>query len=63
MSPAEGVGARNKLSVHRAIDHAGRIDPAVPQAGDEGGGLPVIVRHGHHQPLASNSPGHDAGSC
>ena len=54
-----------QLSVHRAIDHAGRIDPVVAQAGDEGGGLPVIVRHGHRQPLAAlrpaMTPGHVGG--
>jgi hypothetical protein len=44
------------LAVDRAVEHARRGDPVATRRGEEGGGLPVAVRHGGHQPLPTPGP-------
>ena len=38
-------------AIHGAVDRAGRRQTAQAQAGDEGGRLPMPMRHVTHQPL------------
>ena len=43
------------VAVDRAVDDERGDDAAVAQAGDEGGGLPMAMRHAHPQPLAARA--------
>lgn len=43
-------------AVHRPVDQHGRLDAGEAQAGDEGGGPPVSVRHAHAQSLTAGRP-------
>lgn len=49
------------LAIDRPVDHAGRDDAVVLQAGDEGQRLPVSVRHLVDQRLALRAPAVGAG--
>ena len=54
---------KKALAVDGAVEDAGRGDPVVAQRGQEGGGLPVAVRHGSPRPAAAPlaaavAPGH-----
>ena len=44
------------LAVDRSVQDHGRGHAREPQAGNEGGGLAVAVRHAHAQPLTPWSP-------
>src|SRR3954451_24806201 len=51
-----GAGASTKaLTVDRALEHAGHADPGGAQAGNQGGQLPVAVRHCCPQPQAAGT--------
>ncbi len=41
------------VAVDRPVEHPGRDDAPGAEAGHEGRGLPMAVRHGHAQPLAA----------
>ena len=41
---------------HRAIQHQRCDDAGLPQAGDEGRGMPMAMRHGIDQALAPKAP-------
>jgi hypothetical protein len=43
---------RERPDGHRAVEHERRHDAGLPQAGDQGRGAPVAVRHGRDQALA-----------
>ncbi len=45
-----------QLAGHGAVDHAGRVDAVVSEAGDEGCGLPVAVGHAHDETLPAWAP-------
>src|SRR5215475_562836 len=45
-----------RLSAHRAIDHARRRHPIPAQAGYEGKGFPVSLRYAANQSLAARAP-------
>ncbi len=52
ISPGSSVGARTRSTwtredgaVHGTVDDERRDDPDTAQGGDEGGGLPVSLRH------------------
>jgi hypothetical protein len=45
------IGAERRAG-HRSVEHQRRDDAALAQAGDEGRGAPVAVRHGRDQALA-----------
>src|SRR6266480_1470824 len=54
------IGAERGPS-HRAVEHQGRDDAALAQAGDKGRGAPVAVRHRCDQALAARRPAIKAG--
>src|SRR5262249_14318269 len=45
-----------RLSAHRALDHARRRHPIPAQAGYEGKGFPVSLRYAANQSLAARAP-------
>lgn len=48
-------------AVHRFVDYEGRRDPIVPEASDEGGDLPMAMRHLVDQPLSAPTAASETG--